>query len=150
MFSYGNTEFTNANRRRNPECAGCVYLSGIWTCDYMLRTGRSRVFTENAHAGPRGGCSLKRLKGKPHNPQVLTRKVRKEIKTRRSTLNYSLAESLYTKGANDLQISVALNCSKKTVQNWRLKTGRPSNQPRGKNYRYTNTLKTEDTNHDDP
>lgn len=139
----------SANRRRNAGCKGCKHLSAIWTCDYLSHTGRSRVFAEGAPTYPGGGCDLKQGKCEPppHQPQILSKKVKKAVARQKSSaLEGSLAEVLYYKGATDLQISVALHCSKKTVQNWRLITGRPSNQPRGKNYRYNK----EDTENDNP
>ena len=96
---------------------------------------------QGVHTEPQGGCSLYRS-SKTHQEQLLTKKARQKasqaVRERKrklpQTLDRELAATLYDKGANDLQIGLACNVCKKTVANWRKATGRPSHQPRGKNY----------------
>lgn len=130
----------NGNKRRYPKCAGCRYLSQFWTCDYLWHTRSSRI-KQGVHTEPQGGCSLYRS-SKTHQEQLLTKKARQKasqaVRERKrklpQTFDRELAATLYDKGANDLQIGLACNVCKKTVANWRKSTGRPSHQPRGKNY----------------
>ena len=130
----------NGNKRRYPKCAGCRYLSQLWTCDYLRYTGSCRI-KQGVHTEPQGGCSLYRS-SKTHQEQLLTKKARQKasqaVRERKrklpQTFDRELAATLYDKGANDLQIGLACNVCKKTVANWRKATGRPSHQPRGKNY----------------
>ncbi len=109
----------------NPGCRDCVFSSKDGWCIYYLITGQRR----KAKAG-KDGCRRKwttpLLTGHP-NLLLSHRTIREPRRgAHRPAMDEAKAKELYDKGAKDVQIAAALNCSKATVLRWRQRTRLPS------------------------
>lgn len=115
---------------RNGACRGCYYLGSESTCDYLLKTKTRRP------CPPGAGCTVKITNKQKRTVglEIASKKTIQRAKRGRQPLldGDERVERMYAEGKTDNEIATIMNCSKVTVQKWRYRTGRPSNQKHGR------------------
>lgn len=127
-----------SGRRDNAGCAGCYYATADLFCCYILRQGHRRPCAPR----PGGGCAcyLAAQKGPVVTPSTIealyssrylfSQRQRWQMQHPSEVpddLDEAAALALYRHKASDLQIALALRCSKAAVYAWRKANGLKSN-----------------------
>lgn len=131
-------DLCRTGRAKNRGCYGCYYATADLFCTYLLKEGTRRPCPMN----PGGGCDCKITAKKapvatPDSREALfsarylfSAKQRRQMK---HLTDYPDAEDekriaeLYNRKMSDLQIALAMKCSKQSVYLWRQKNGLKSN-----------------------
>lgn len=120
-----------------PKCRGCIYAGVDIPCEYILKTGRSPQ-KDGAHIDPEGegGCELY-AKGEKQRKRtlILPEKKRRE-ETRWRKVNEEELRRLWKAGKTDGELAEALDCSKRTIREWRQKALLPANVHRAQRSRF--------------
>lgn len=103
-----------------PGCKGCIYAGKAIPCEYMLITGRSPK-KDGAHIDPegQGGCELytRGQRKKRQERPVVPQRRRQEPRWRKVDGGELLR--LWSEGRTDGELAEALDCSKRTIREWR-------------------------------